>query len=59
LAAQGPVRTPGAPTTNFGNRRNQPFGRPVREVQVEIDGGKLLRTLSNRCRCSRPTIADP
>jgi hypothetical protein len=39
-------RPPGHGPNRCRPSRN-PFGRPVCEVQVKIDGGKLLRTLSN------------
>lgn len=39
------------------SRRN-PFAKPVREIRVRIDGGKILRILSNDLKAPAQKIAD-
>ncbi len=41
----------------WGNRKN-PFTKPVREVRVRIETGKVLRVLSNDLKASAQEIAD-
>jgi hypothetical protein len=45
------------PARQKNNRRN-PFDKPVREVRVKTDGGKVLRILSNDLDASAQEIAD-
>src|SRR3546814_11392434 len=50
--------TPCPYTTLFRSSRKNPFSKPVREVRVRIETGKVLRILTNDLNATAQEIAD-